>query len=56
MPTSYKLEPHFEKLDRLRTHTAMYMVPETYDGLSAHLLGYDHALDGALLIVSGNGW
>jgi hypothetical protein len=50
--TSYKLEPHFQKLDRVRTYPGMYIFPgaETYDGVSAYLLGYDHALEGALLI------
>jgi hypothetical protein len=50
MPTSHRLEPHFQKLDRVRTHTGMYIFPETYDGVSAYLSGYDHALEGALLI------
>ena len=50
MRTSYKLEAHFQKLDRVRTRTAMYVFPDTYDSVSAYLLGYDAALEGALLI------
>jgi|SRR5262245_38349893 len=50
MPISYKLEPHFQKLDRVRTHTGMYVFPETYEAVSAYLMGYDAALKGALLI------